>query len=552
MTDVAAHLKKLLGVSRGELLVDLPRARLMEEAVAHDRGRTRAGGPRDAQKAFLTRLGLDGPLVFYSDPAATGRRVDDTFAVAYPEVRDHFWWKADMSPFDPDSYEALLARVVAYLDERDRRLYVRNVHGGVDPTYALPLTFVGEYATHALFADNMFPKSVPGGVPEDRRWTMVNLPHFLTDPRRDGTRSDAAVLIDLRRRLMLVLGPADYCGTCKKTVFSVLNYLLPDLDILPMHCSANEGPKGDIAVMFGLSGTGKTTLSADPDRRLLGDDEHAWSDTGVSNFEDGCYAKLVDLDRQDEPIIAAALSRAGTVIENVPSLAGRALAFTDPQELDLADRAITENTRFAYPLSANPNVKAGARGGHPETIVMLTADAFGVLPPVAVLDPKQAMYHFVSGYTSKLAGTEVGVTAPKATFSACFGAPFMTRKASVYARLLAEKMAHHEARCVLLNTGWSGGAYGVGKRMSIRHTRALLNAALRGDLDPGKAEYTEHPIFRLKMPRAVAGVPANVLDPRNTWEDKAAYDQAATKLRNMFAENFSVKGFGSLGLAEVM
>jgi phosphoenolpyruvate carboxykinase (ATP) len=306
------------------------------------------------------------------------------------------------------------------------------------------------------------------------------------------------------------------------------------------------------AVLFGLSGTGKTTLSADPDRRLIGDDETIWSANGLCNLEDGCYAKLIDLDKQAEPVIAAALSKPGTIIENVPPLSGKRMDECDPQDLDLADRSITENTRFSYPLAANPNVMPGARGPHPETIVLLTADAFGVLPPVSVLEPEQVMYHFVSGFTAKLAGTEVGVTEPKAAFSACFGAPFMAHKPSVYAKLLAEKMRQHRARCILLNTGWSGGPFGVGKRISIGHTRALLNAALSGALDVSKVEHVEHSIFKLKMPRSCPGVPAEILDPRNTWSDKAAYDVQATKLRDMFRKNFDDKGFAKLGIQPVM
>ena len=317
-----------------------------------------------------------------------------------------------------------------------------------------------------------------------------------------------------------------------------------------MHCSANVGEKGDGAILFGLSGTGKTTLSADPDRKLIGDDEHAWTQSGISNLEDGCYAKLIDLDKEAEPIIAAALSMPGTLIENVPPLPGKKMEEHDPQDLDLTDRSITENTRFSYPLTCNPNVASGAKGPHPETIVLLTADAFGVLPPISVLTPEEVMYHFVSGFTAKLAGTEVGVTEPKAAFSACFGAPFMAQKPPVYARLLSEKMKQHKARCILLNTGWGGGPYGVGKRISIKHTRALLDAALRGDLDA--VETDTHPVFNLRMPKSCPDVPAEILDPRNTWQDKAAYDAQAAKLRDMFRDNFEQKGFGDLGLEPVM
>jgi len=321
---------------------------------------------------------------------------------------------------------------------------------------------------------------------------------------------------------------------------------------MSMHCSANIGKDADGAILFGHSGTGKTTLSADPDRLLIGDDEHAWTDAGVSNLEDGCYAKLIDLDKRAEPVIAAALSMPGTLIENVPPLPGQKMEDTDPQDLDLTDGSITENTRFSYPLTCNPNVAPGAMGPAPRTIVLLTADAFGVLPPVSILEPKEVMYHFVQGFTAKLAGTEVGITEPKAAFSACFGAPFMARHPSVYAERLAEKMQASDTNCILLNTGWGGGPYGVGKRISIHDTRALLNAALAGDLHADGMEYEMHPVFNLKMPKSCPGVDSSILNPRNTWEDKGAYDTAAEKLRDMFRKNFEEKGFEELGVEPVM
>lgn len=381
---------------------------------------------------------------------------------------------------------------------------------------------------------------------------MLNAPSFTCVPERDGSRSEVAIIIDFKNRICLVAGRADYNGVVKKTIFTVGNFLLPNQGRLSMHCSANVGAKDDGAILFGLSGTGKTTLSADPARRLIGDDETIWGDAGLCNLEDGCYAKLIDLDKQAEPVIAAALSMPGTIIENVAPLPGKRMEDCDPQELDLRDRSITENTRFSYPLSANPNVMPGARGPHPSTIVLLTADAFGVLPPVSVLEAKDVMYHFVSGFTSKLAGTEVGVTEPQAAFSACFGGPFMSHKPSVYAKLLAEKMSRHKTRCILLNTGWSGGAYGTGKRISIRHTRALLDAALAGQLDAGKVEHELHPIFNLRMPKSCPGVPSEILNPRNTWKDKAAYDAAAVRLRDMFRQNFESKGFAQLGIQPVI
>jgi len=546
------ELTRTLGLDGLEYRHNLSKSQLFDEALANDRGRIRPDGPDDEPKAHATALGAQGPLVYYSDPSCTGRPVQDTFAVAWPEVVDKVWWKSDFQQFDPDNFGPLLDRVAAHLNERGQHLYVQDVYCGWDPAYAVPYRFVGEYATHALFATNMFVDHVDVDDADDKRWTLLNVPSFHCDPERDGTKSQRAVIVDIRNRIGLVLGRADYCGIVKKTMFTVMNYMLPEMGELPMHCSANVGARGDGAVLFGLSGTGKTTLSADPDRQLIGDDEHAWTTRGVSNFEGGCYAKLIDLDKDAEPVIAAALSTPGCVIENVPPLPGKPMNETDPQDLDLTDGSITENTRLSYPLSANPNVAEGARGPHPETIVLLTADAFGVLPPVSILDAKDVMYHFVSGFTAKLAGTEVGVTEPKAAFSACFGAPFMSQKASVYAEILAEKMRTHKARCILLNTGWSGGPHGIGKRISIKHTRALLNAALDGELDADKVDYENHPIFNLKMPTSCPGVPGEILNPRNTWHDASAYDTQAEKLRGMFRDNYRAKNFDALGIEAVM
>ncbi len=551
--DLSAELEQHLGLKGAHYKNNLSKQELFHEAIAHDRGRVRPDGPDDAPKAYATRLGAAGPLVFYTDPSCTGRPVQDTFGVAWPELEDSVWWKSDFQQFAPDRYLKIRAEVIEYLNRHRPTLYVQDVFCGYDPVYAVPYRFVGEYATHAMFASNMFPKSVPGienGA--QKRWTMLNIPSYHCEPDRDGTFSRRAVILDFRDRIVLVLGRADYCGVVKKTMFTVMNYLLPPSGALSMHCSANVGPARDAAILFGLSGTGKTTLSADPHRKLIGDDEHAWTGSGVSNFEDGCYAKLIDLDKDAEPIIAAALSMPGTIIENVPPLPGKPLEETDPQELDLSDASITENTRFSYPLTCNPNVAEGARGPHPETIVLLTADAFGVLPPLSILEGKEVMYHFVSGFTSKLAGTEIGVTRPKAAFSACFGAPFMSRKPSEYAKLLAEKMESHHARCILLNTGWSGGPYGTGTRMSIHHTRALLNAALRGDLDAGKVEFQHYEPFNLRVPLACPDVPTSILRPRDTWSNGSDYDRQASTLRDMFRANFADKGFADLGIEEVM
>ncbi|WP_419926782.1 phosphoenolpyruvate carboxykinase (ATP) [Candidatus Poriferisocius sp.] len=549
--SVADQLRIRFGLDSVDVRAGLNQDELFDAAIAGDRGRTRIGGGEADQKAFATALGSDGPLIFYSDPTCTGRPVQDTFAVAWPEVVDDVWWKSDFSQLDSSHFSGLLERVLAHLNERAATLYTAEVFCGWDPEFAIPYRLVSEYATHAYFANIMFPKEVRDDADRGSDgWTMINVPSFRCDPDRDGTRTDRAVIMDLRNRLGLVLGRADYCGVVKKTMFTVMNFVLPDAKQLTMHCSANVDDNGNSAILFGLSGTGKTTLSADPNRSLIGDDEHVWTESGIANFEDGCYAKLIDLDKEAEPIIASALSRGGTLIENVPALPGRDLADTDPQELDLADDSITENTRFAYPLSCNPHVAPGAKGPHPRTIVLLTADAFGVLPPVATLDREEVMYHFVMGFTSKLAGTEVGVVAPQATFSACFGAPFMSHKPSVYAELLAHRMDAHSARCILLNTGWSGGPYGVGDRMSIAYTRALLNAALSGDLDT--VDTVRSPILGLRIPVSCPGVPDEVLNPRNTWSDPYAYDEAAVRLRDLFRKNFEEQDYASLGIKAML
>ena len=549
--SLAAALEKKLGLVNLRLRHNLPKDVLFHEALRYDRGRVRIGGADDEPKAFATRLGVRGPLVFYTDPECTGRPVNDTFGVAWPEMEGELWWKSNFQPLDPDCYQSLLGRVVAHLNRRGGTLYVQDVYAGADPAYAVPYRFVGEYATHAMFAHNMFPKVDPGiADAESKAWTMLNVQSFRCEPERDGTKSERAAIIDFRNRLCLVAGRADYCGLVKKTIFTVMNFLLPGQGYLSMHCSGNIGARGDTAILFGLSGTGKTTLSADPERRLIGDDETGWTEQGVSNLEDGCYAKLIDLDKEAEPVIAAALSMPGTIVENVPALEGRVLADTDPQELDLGDRSITENTRFSYPLSCNPNVAEGARGGHPETIVLLTADAFGVLPPISILDGDDVMYHFVQGFTSRLAGTEVGVTEPQATFSACFGAPFMARRPHVYARLLKEKMQRHEARCVLLNTGWSGGPAGEAPRIAIKITRALLQAAFDAELETRGSRV--FPYFGLRIPEAVSGVDCAMLDPRRMWKGSEPYEQAALRLRDMFRANFEKSRFQDFGIRSVM
>jgi phosphoenolpyruvate carboxykinase (ATP) len=545
----SADLEKLFGLSGVSYKYELSKTELFHEAIANDRGRVKRGGPSNAQKAFPTKLGVNGPLVYYTDPDCTGRRTKDTFAVKWPEVSDELWFKADLTAYDPDKYQALLKRVVAHLNDKKATLYVKDLFMGSDPDFAVPYRFVGEYATHAMFCHNMFPKGLKGVKDVDaRRGTMLNVPSFVCEPERDGSRSEAAVIIDARNQICFVAGRADYCGVNKKTIFTVGNYLLPKQGRLSMHCSANVGKSNDAAILFGLSGTGKTTLSADASRKLIGDDETIWSDNGLCNLEDGCYAKLINLDKEAEPVIAAALSKPGTIIENVPPLPGKKIEECHPDELDLNDGSIAENTRFSYPLDVVPNVMPNAQGPHPQTIVLLTADAYGVLPPVSILDAKDVMYHFVSGFTARVAGTEVGVSEPQPTFSACFGGPFMAHKPNVYAKLLAEKMGQHKARCILLNTGWSGGKYGVGKRMSLKVTRALLNAALDGKLD--NVETEQLPILNLTIPKSCPGVDSAILNPRNTWANKDEYDATATHLRDAFRDNFKKKGFASFGIEE--
>ena len=550
-SNLSDELSDQFGLTSVSLEYGLSQDELFFAAIENDRGRVDPDGDSNQQKAFQTALGVDGPLVYYTDPSCTGRPVTDTFAVARDSVINTVWWKDGFAQFPPEKFDELLPRVVEHLNQKEAVLYVTDVFCGWDPEFSEPYRFIGEYATHAYFCNIMFPKDVRDD--SDRRssgWTILNVPSFLAEPDRDGTRSNRAVIMDIENRVALVVGPADYCGVNKKTMFTVMNYVLPAKGQLSMHCSANVGDNEDSAILFGLSGTGKTTLSADPERLLIGDDEHVWTDAGVSNFEDGCYAKLIDLDKEAEPVIAAALSMKGTLIENVPPLSGKAIQETDPQEFDLSDGSRTENTRFAYPLTCNPGVADGAKGPHPETIVLLTADAFGVLPPVSILNPEEVMYHFVTGFTSKLAGTEVGVTEPQATFSACFGDPFMSQKPHVYASLLAKRMEEHDTRCILLNTGWTGGPYGVGERMSLKYTRALLDSALSGVFDDIELEI--QPILKLRMPVSCPNVPDEILDPRSTWDDVDAYDQQALKLRDMFRKNYTDSGFQSLGISEVM
>jgi phosphoenolpyruvate carboxykinase (ATP) len=433
----------------------------------------------------------------------------------------------------PAQFEVLQADVEAHLAQHD--IFQQDLFAGADPAYRLPVRFMGPNAWQMLFVRNMFIRPTPaelvGFLP---RFRVLHAPEFQADPARHGTATGTFIVLNFAKRTVLI-GGTRYAGELKKSIFTVLNWLLPERNVFPMHCSANIGPSGDAAVFFGLSGTGKTTLSADPARRLIGDDEHGWSDRGVFNFEGGCYAKVIRLSAAGEPEIHAATQMFGTVLENVV--------------LDLDDRSpmfdedtITENTRASYPIDYIPNHEPGGQGGHPKTVVFLTADAFGVLPPIARLTPRQAMYHFLSGYTAKVAGTERGVTEPTATFSACFGAPFLPRHPGVYAKMLGEKIAAHGATVWLVNTGWTGGAYGTGSRMKLAHTRRMVSAALAGELDG--AAFRKDPVFGFDVPTAVPGVPDSLLDPRGTWPDAAAYDAQAAKLARMFADNFATFAAG--------
>lgn len=484
---------------------------LYEHAITHDEG-------------LLAHL---GPLVVRSGHH-TGRSPEDRFIVREPRSAGKVWWGAVNRPFSPQRFERLLHRVLAYLQGKD--LFVQDCFAGADPVYRLALRVVTETAWHSLFARNLFiqakAEELTSHTPE---LTILHVPRFHAEPDLDGTHSEAFIILHLGRRLVLV-GGTHYAGEIKKAVFSVLNYLLPQRGVLSMHASVSVGACDDPALFFGLSGTGKTTLSADPTRRLIGDDEHGWSEQGLFNLEGGCYAKTIRLSREDEPQIYETTRRFGTILENVA---------IDPQtrRVDLDAATLTENTRAAYPISHIPNADRTGRCGHPRTIIMLTADAFGVLPPISRLTHEQALYHFLSGYTAKVAGTEAGVTEPQATFSPCFGAPFMTLPPATYARLLGEKIKRHGVKVWLVNTGWSGGPFGVGKRISIAYTRAMVRAALEGTLD--EAATATDPVFGLAVPTQCPGVPPEVLHARATWKDRAAYDRQARALAHRFVENFS-------------
>jgi phosphoenolpyruvate carboxykinase (ATP) len=494
----------------GNVFWNLSTAGLYEEAV-------RRG------EAWISHL---GPLIVRTGQH-TGRSPNDKFIVREPSSEAKIAWGPVNQPLAEPQFDKLQAKLCAYLQGRD--VFVQDLFAGADPTYRIPVRVVTEYAWHNLFARNLLIKPVaPASHDPAHCWTIIDSPRFHAIPEVDGTRSEVFIAIHFGRKLVLI-GGTSYAGEIKKSVFTILNYLLPLQNVFPMHCSANVGVDGDVAIFFGLSGTGKTTLSADPERALIGDDEHGWSDEGVFNFEGGCYAKVIRLSARSEPEIFQTTRQFGTVLENV-------IMDFDSRRVNLDDDSLTENTRSAYPLSQLTNIVPSGVGPHPQSLVMLTADAFGVLPPISRLTVEQAMYHFLSGYTAKVAGTEKGVTEPQATFSTCFGKPFMPMAPTVYAGLLLERLRKHRVAAWLVNTGWTGGPYGTGSRMKIEHTRAMLHAVLSGQLDD--VPMVVDPIFGLAVPSACPGVPPEVLSPRGTWNDPEAYDRKAAELAGRFAKNF--------------
>jgi phosphoenolpyruvate carboxykinase (ATP) len=490
---------------------NLSAPKLIEEAIKRQEGWLSNAG------AFIAHTGTH-----------TGRSAKDKFVVRGPIFGPEIWWESPYQhPLEGDHFDALWADLIEHYRGRDA--FVLDAWAGADPTFRMAVRVITENAWHNHFARNLF---IPANPEEARsfepEFSLISAPSFKASPRRHGSRSETMIAISLKRRLVLIVGTS-YAGEIKKSIFTILNHLLPTHHVMPMHCSANIGPDGDVALFFGMSGTGKTTLSADPTRGLIGDDEHGWTEHGVFNFEGGCYAKVINLSPEAEPEIHRTTRTFGTVLENV--------VFDDEtRELDLENATLTENTRAAYPLSQISNAVIPSVGGHPRHIVFLAADAFGVLPPIAKLTPEQAMYYFLCGYTAKVAGTEKGVTEPQASFETAFGAPFLTRPPQVYANLLREKIEQHDVGVWLVNTGWTGGPYGVGSRIKLAYTRAMVHAALEGKLD--SVSFQTHPVFGLQVPSHVDGVPDTLVDPRATWNDKAAYDAQAVKLAGMFRAFF--------------
>jgi phosphoenolpyruvate carboxykinase (ATP) len=497
----------------GHVYWDLPTSALYEEAIRR-------------YEAALSHL---GPLVVRTGQY-TGRLPQDKFLVREPSSENNICWGKVNRPLDAAKFDALKYRLCAYLQGKD--IFIQNCYAGADEQYRIPIRIISERASAALFARTMFIreldlKMLAQHVPE---FTVLHAPNFHADPGIDGTHSEAFVLLHFGKKLILIGGTA-YAGEIKKSIFTVMNYLLPQKGVMAMHCSANYGSdENDVAIFFGLSGTGKTTLSADPDRTLIGDDEHGWSDTGAFNFEGGCYAKVIKLSPAGEPEIYETTRRFGTILENVTM-------DMHTRHIDLDDASLTENTRAAYPITHIPNMTRTGKAGHPKHIIMLTCDAFGVLPPLARLTSAQAMYHFLAGYTAKVAGTEAGIKEPQATFSPCFGAPFMALPPTVYAKLLGDKLAKHNVDAWLINTGWSGGSYGQGQRIKLGFTRAMVKAVLSGALKDVATQLD--PIFGVAVPLSCPGVPDEIMNPRDTWKDKAAYDRKARELAVMFENNFA-------------
>ncbi|GAB3047402.1 phosphoenolpyruvate carboxykinase (ATP) [Virgibacillus ainsalahensis] len=496
--------------SHHNLQANLSVPQLVEKILSHDEG-------------VLTATGA----VVSTTGAYTGRSPKDKFIVRDDVCNEYIDWGTVNQEIDEDSFNKLYEKMITYLKTKDE-LYQFKGFAGADEKYRLPIQVINEFAWHNLFSRQLFITPTEEELKSHQsEFTVISAPNFKADPAEDGTNSETFIIISFKKRVVLI-GGTEYAGEIKKSIFSIMNYLLPRQDILSMHCSANVGQEGDVALFFGLSGTGKTTLSADPYRRLIGDDEHGWSPNGVFNIEGGCYAKCISLSQEKEPQIFNAI-RFGSVLENV-------VLDEQTRMPDYDNTSLTENTRAAYPLENIDNILSPSVAGHPNTIIFLTADASGTLPPISKLTKEQAMYHFLSGYTSKLAGTERGITEPQATFSACFGSPFLPLAPSAYAEMLGEKIDQHNSNVFLVNTGWTGGSYGVGKRMKLSYTRAMIHSALEGELN--SAETTQDEIFGLEIPTYVPGVPDEVLVPKNTWKDKNAYDSAAKSLAMKFHENF--------------
>lgn len=505
------HSLEALGIHHASgVFWNLEPAELIEEAVKNGEG-------------VLTDTGA----LMCETGKFTGRSPKDRFIVKDQNTRDKVWWGNVNISFEPEKFDRLYEKMVAHLS--GKKLYVRDTYAGADPDFCLKIRIIDTQAWHNLFCYNMFLR-IPSNELENFKpdFILLAVPEFMAQPEKDGTRQSNFAILNFTRRIILV-GGTGYTGETKKGIFSVLNFLLPtQQNVLSMHCSANMGETGDTAVFFGLSGTGKTTLSADSDRRLIGDDEHGWTDKGIFNFEGGCYAKVIGLTRENEPQIWDAI-RYGAILENTRFLPGT-------RTVDYDNSEVTENTRVSYPIHHIANAVEPSAGGPPQNIFFLTCDAYGVLPPIAKLTVGQAMYHFISGYTAKVAGTEAGVNEPVAVFSACFGAPFMPLHPTEYARLLGEKMEKHQVHVWMVNTGWSGGPYGTGQRIALKHTRAMVRAALSGALNT--VEYHDHPVFGIRIPKACPHVPTEILDPRNTWADKNAYDEKARQLAGQFNKNF--------------